>query len=1403
MRNYLFLQSLALRLLTVTIFILSCLSANASLKYEDFTYGDFKYQIPYELGGGNTVHYIYEGGIVVGVADGVNLKGDITIPTVVPFNGKSLSVVSIMDNAFMDQSGIESIEFGYGIAFIGVNAFKGCTALKVLDIPETMQALSISSFEGCTSLREINFISDPIVTQNYDNELDVSFTAFADCPVETLNVGRHLNISGPIEEKSMFPHLKSWSFAPNVDILPGYIFRGHEEITEFVVPSTIEEIGYAAFKDCVNLKQVILGDMVQTIRGDAFANCPLESLVLPPYLSVVEAGAFTGMPTLTELRILPCGLAVKNPLDLNDVFDSNSNIRHIEIGRDLKVNRLCPWPNVSEVILSEGLTVLNGYMLSGCPNVTELKFPASLTTISSLQLPNIKHLTITGGVTEISDGALSLPALTSLTFDSGDAPIHIGYHMVIPAKGMFAHCQNLTDVYISRNIEYDYYKGFEGTNYDKQLYAPFRNMNHLLKVFVSPDVTALDPGMFNDDKYTGGSCLTRVALPEDLDVNGTPYDKIKYPRDCILEEGPVVYSKNMETLYYVDHNYSGELTLPSGLRVVGASAANGVTKMSVKTLPSTLERIERAAFRNCHALGIKEMECPATLVSVGEEAFMDAGIETLTVNEEMAEIGSRAFGSPSKVVYKARNAAFIPYEGNNDVTIFNSFDTMVIEDGVESLPDWFAAYSYGKITFPSTLKSIGDYAFYYGGYTTLDLPESVESIGAHAFELCKNLTDFHFPASMTEIAPALFAKCTALESIVIPAEVTRIAEDAYDGCTAVTHIYVASGTEPLVSAAKSLMPICPSKKLLRVSLGRNYQFSNGTPQMLWEDKAPLSFVVGENVTSLYASNTLTPVKTIWNVASRPTNYSKFLGSKVNYVRSAGLAGNQNEEVCKWLSSMFEYDGIIYLLTSAKSASAIDCSYSPSVVSVEVPERITGPRGSDVEVESVLPFAFYGNPCLIDVTLKRSDDVGRSVFGYCTSLESVTLENEVENIGDYAFENCSSLKRFSAPKGVKHVGNSAFARCKMLESVEMPGICTLGNVVFSGCSSLTSISLPESLTSVGTAVFAGCSSLENVEYRWGVTALPIQFFQNCTSLKEIRIPSSMTSIHSLSFSGCTGVETIVVEPRDGNSFAFPSAGSSTTIFSEIPFKSLELYADVTLPTNNPFQSKSSLVSVMMGDEVTKVLPGMFSGCVNLTDVNIGDNVNEIGDRAFNGCFALEKLDFGLSSCVIGSYCAADAGLREIHLGAKTQKIGSRAFSGNPLQAVYCYASVPPVCGGSVFYGVDTFNCVLYVPQASVDSYSAAPEWEDFFDIRGLDDGEFPTGIMSPDHNANDVCEVNLGFSGDDLILSGCIGKRIMIMTLDGQTVYESSSAKGDVRFSLSSKGVYILRIGERTHKIMMR
>ena len=97
----------------------------------------------------------------------------------------------------------------------------------------------------------------------------------------------------------------------------------------------------------------------------------------------------------------------------------------------------------------------------------------------------------------------------------------------------------------------------------------------------------------------------------------------------------------------------------------------------------------------------------------------------------------------------------------------------------------------GDITIPATVYDrsreqytvvrIGEYAFS-SSLKSIQIPNSVTSIGDFAFARCTDLTGIRIPNSVTSIGEYAFSGCTKLTAIEIPNSVKTIGNSAFSRC---------------------------------------------------------------------------------------------------------------------------------------------------------------------------------------------------------------------------------------------------------------------------------------------------------------------------------------------------------------------------------------------------------------------------------------------------------------------------------------------------------------------------------------------------------------------------------------------------------------------------------------------
>ena len=183
-------------------------------------------------------------------------KGAITMPSKID----GMPVTSIGDWAFRDCTGLTSIMIPNSVTSIGNGTFNGCSSLTSITIPDSVTSIGYYAFWDCSGLTSITIPNS--VTS-------IGYVAFSGCTgLTSINVASGNNYysgnNGVLFNKKKtelirYPEGKSqtsYTIPDSVTSIRGNAFAGCTGLTSIAIPNSVTSIGDWAFDGCTGLKDV-------------------------------------------------------------------------------------------------------------------------------------------------------------------------------------------------------------------------------------------------------------------------------------------------------------------------------------------------------------------------------------------------------------------------------------------------------------------------------------------------------------------------------------------------------------------------------------------------------------------------------------------------------------------------------------------------------------------------------------------------------------------------------------------------------------------------------------------------------------------------------------------------------------------------------------------------------------------------------------------------------------------------------------------------------------------------------------------------------------------------------------------------------------------------------------------
>lgn len=281
------------------------------------------------------------------VTTGGTYTGDVVIPETVTYEDITYTVTYIGVNAFRNCTGLTSIFIPNSVIGIGERAFLGCSGLTSLSIPNSVTTISEYAFNSCTGLTSV-VIGDGVTT--------IGKYSFGECSnLASLHIGNSVTTIGSNAFR-VCRALTSVTIPNSVTLLDEYAFVYCSGLNSVTMGSGIKEIKMFAFDDCKNLKSVHIHDL-EAWCGISFGSTDANPLCYAYRLYLDDA-------EITNL-VIPDGILSVNKY----AFFNCSSLRSVVIPNSVtKIGEsaFAGCVNIATVTLSSGVASYGNYAFSNC-----------------------------------------------------------------------------------------------------------------------------------------------------------------------------------------------------------------------------------------------------------------------------------------------------------------------------------------------------------------------------------------------------------------------------------------------------------------------------------------------------------------------------------------------------------------------------------------------------------------------------------------------------------------------------------------------------------------------------------------------------------------------------------------------------------------------------------------------------------------------------------------------------------------------------------------------------------------------------------------------------------------------------------------------------------------------------
>ena len=1168
-------------------------------------------------------------------------------------NGEEFSckqIESIGYYAFADCSSLKKAEITtheiydeYYDTTIEENAFWNCTGLEEIAITFYNDNYKIvdGAFRWCTNVTKLTINCASNRTAAMHNFMENNYVFYGlgingtgvEVIIDTYNIPDYFLC--PLNDSMYSPNIVSLTISDKCTSIGSRAFKDISSLTELTIPANVTTIGQYAFYGMTGVKTLNYNaKKVTTIGGvdvssptshteakrDAavglfskLGNTGFDSTDLSGGVTVNIGSNVTYIPSYLFLFSGTSMSESLAPKITDIVFDGNLT------GNKIGNRAFDKLFFLKSINLPSGITQINELTFYYCKNLTSITLPSSIQKIGYKAFAYCSALNTVGNidlVTSIGKEAFSNSGLTVINISE----ITLG-------EGAFSYCTKLTTATIdlgqlpknlllgctaltTLNIRGGDWYYTDSSSYTDGTAIPSTELDTMAEKITAFTTTYADKYLYNyelfrfelvengdDDYYSvragaDAANVTELVIPDTY--NGLPVRKI-------ASEGFSGYT------YLTSLTSLTSITIPESITLIGGGAFAGcinLTTINYNAINATVQEWDKIdEYDYVDDDGSNQTNYLWSYSDAFRNAGKSSGAITVNIGANVEVIPDYLFYSNLEVFSGVENE-YGYYDTVYEATYPRITTVNFLGNALKTIGNYAFANCLvltGTLTTPSSLESIGDYAFAYSDLTTVNLNEGLLSIGEYAFTGA-DLTIFTIPDTVTTVGEGVVEDNHNLTRLNIGKGVKTLGDwllrDSTNTRRNITIYFNAENLSTFEAEAQSAQG---NERYHEAFITWAYGWeaeegisnSGNTTFIIGKDvKRIPSYLLGsvyeewepgDSVNTYYPLNNVTSlifeegsnVQTIGRLAFAQCSVNIVLPSSVEHIEPYALYYEYNNG-CNPTSVTFEDTTKTWFYTSNS-----DYTNGNVIPSSEVANMY----------ETYRQYYLYTEDTVLIYEL--SEDGTYYIVSAGANIGSVT---KVDILSTY-----NNLP-------VTHIDVLGFQDCTSLTSITIPdSITTIGNYAFSGCTALTSITIPSSVTKIGANAFKDS----------GITSI------------TLNTGAEKGWFHTTSSDYTNGT---AISPTE---FATPEAVSTAfkTAYTSEYLYALDLLV-FTLQTNDTYSVKAANTSIPYanipatynGKNVTAILDSAFRDCTLLTSITIPENVTKLGHNILVNCTSLSVINY---------------------------------------------------------------------------------------------------------------------------------------------------------------------------------